>query len=86
MVTCYTHHTTFHSPHHVYKLLCCLNLVAKKIPLRDLAHLRYDNSMPLIEGEKPILVRAGSDGVLNVHDSQPEFMQVGINMSMRRQP
>lgn len=52
-------------------------VLAKKNPQRDLAHLRYIDSMPLIEGEKPSLVRAGSDGFLNEHtEPESDFMEV----------
>lgn len=51
--------------------------LAKKNPQRDLAHLRYIDSMPLIEGEKPALVRAGSDSFLNEHmEAETDLLQV----------
>ena len=54
----------------------CLCL-AKRNPRQDLAHLRYIDSMPLIEGEKPTLVRAGSDGFLNEHvEPDSDMIQV----------
>jgi len=50
---------------------------AKKNPQKDLAHLRYVDTMPLIEGEKPTLVRAGSDSFLNDHaESETDLMPV----------
>lgn len=50
---------------------------AKKNPREDLAHLRYDNQAPLVEGEAS-MVRAGSDSFLNEHNgvSDSNFIEV----------
>lgn len=55
-----------------------LYFAAKKNPRQDFAHLHYDNSTPLVEGEKP-LMRAGSDSFLNEHDGvSDDFMEVRV--------
>ncbi len=56
---------------------------AKKNPREDFAHLRFDNSTPMVEGEKP-LVRAGSDSFLNEHNgaSQHSFMEVRMTTQL----
>ena len=54
-----------------------LHPTAKKNPRQDFAHLHYDNATPLVEGEKPALMRAGSDSFLNEHNGVPDpFMEV----------
>ena len=53
-------------------------LAVKKNPREDFAHLRFDNSTPMVEGEKA-LVRAGSDSFLNEHNAgspHHNFMEV----------
>ena len=54
---------------------------AKKNPRQDLAHLQFGNTEPLVEGENSVLVRTGSDGCLNQHNTSNDDTLPNVSSS-----